>query len=249
MIHKLAYLYVFSIFVYGFDGPIEKRMGPVFISEPPSSVDFLNTTGVAVDCLAFGSPSPRISWRLRDGSLAENVPGLRQTLPNGTLILWSFRPEQYRQDVHADVYRCLASNVVGTILSRDIHVRGVVKQYYEVQVYDEYVIRGNTAVLTCHIPSFVKDYVTVTSWIRDDIVTITSNVQEGGRYSVFSSGELHIRNVTPSDGSMSYRCQTTHRLTNEIIVSATAGRLIVTGKYWLAFTDYCLSTQYSSIGV
>ncbi|XP_067123055.1 cell adhesion molecule Dscam1-like [Centruroides vittatus] len=228
MIHKLAYLYVFSIFVYGFDGPIEKRMGPVFISEPPSSVDFLNTTGVAVDCLAFGSPSPRISWRLRDGSLAENVPGLRQTLPNGTLILWSFRPEQYRQDVHADVYRCLASNVVGTILSRDIHVRGVVKQYYEVQVYDEYVIRGNTAVLTCHIPSFVKDYVTVTSWIRDDIVTITSNVQEGGRYSVFSSGELHIRNVTPSDGSMSYRCQTTHRLTNEIIVSATAGRLIVT---------------------
>lgn len=66
MIHKLAYLYVFSIFVYGFDGPIEKRMGPVFISEPPSSVDFLNTTGVAVDCLAFGSPSPRISWRKID---------------------------------------------------------------------------------------------------------------------------------------------------------------------------------------
>lgn len=53
----------------------------------------------------------------------------------------------------------------------------------------------------------------------------------GGRYSVFPSGELHIRNVTPSDGSMSYRCQTSHRLTHEIIVSATSGRLIVTGKF------------------
>ena len=55
----------------------------------------------------------------------------------------------------------------------------MVKQYYEVQVYDEYVIRGNTAVLTCHVPSFVKDYVTVTSWIRDDVLTLASNAHEG----------------------------------------------------------------------
>ncbi|CAL1284864.1 unnamed protein product [Larinioides sclopetarius] len=215
-------------YVRGFESGMEKRMGPVFISEPPSQVDFLNTTGASVDCLAYGNPSPRVRWRLRDGSLADNVPGLRQILPNGTLVLWPFRPEHYRQDVHADVYRCEAANVVGTVLSRDVHVRGVVKQYYEVQVYDEYVIRGNTAVLTCHVPSFVKDYVTVTSWIRDDVLTVASTVQEGGRYSVFPSGELHIRNVTPDDGSMSYRCQTSHRLTHEIIVSATSGRLIVT---------------------
>ncbi|KAF8774513.1 Down syndrome cell adhesion molecule-like [Argiope bruennichi] len=215
-------------YVRGFESGMEKRMGPVFISEPPSQVDFLNTTGASVDCLAYGNPSPRVRWRLRDGSLADNVPGLRQILPNGTLVLWPFRPEHYRQDVHADVYRCEAANVVGTVLSRDVHVRGVVKQYYEVQVYDEYVIRGNTAVLTCHVPSFVKDYVTVTSWIRDDVLTVASTMQEGGRYSVFPSGELHIRNVTPDDGSMSYRCQTSHRLTHEIIVSATSGRLIVT---------------------
>ncbi|KAG8182320.1 hypothetical protein JTE90_004089 [Oedothorax gibbosus] len=214
--------------VTGFESGMEKRMGPVFISEPPSQVDFLNTTGASVDCLAYGNPSPRVRWRLRDGSPADSVPGLRQTLPNGTLVLWPFRPEHYRQDVHADVYRCEAANVVGTVLSRDVHVRGVVKQYYEVQVYDEYVIRGNTAVLTCHVPSFVKDYVTVTSWIRDDVLTVASTVHEGGRYSVFPSGELHIRNVTPDDGSMSYRCQTSHRLTHEIIVSATSGRLIVT---------------------
>lgn len=29
----------------------------------------------------------------------------------------------------------------------------------------EYVIRGNTAVLKCSIPSFVADYVQVESWL------------------------------------------------------------------------------------
>lgn len=30
---------------------------------------------------------------------------------------------------------------------------------------EEYVLRGNAAILKCHIPSFVSEYVTVVSWI------------------------------------------------------------------------------------
>lgn len=30
---------------------------------------------------------------------------------------------------------------------------------------EEYVLRGNSAILKCHIPSFVSEYVTVISWI------------------------------------------------------------------------------------
>lgn len=33
---------------------------------------------------------------------------------------------------------------------------------------DESVLRGNTAILKCHIPSFVADYVFVSSWTSDD---------------------------------------------------------------------------------
>ena len=44
----------------------------------------------------------------------------------------------------------------------------VVNQHYDVQVYHTHVLAGNTAVLSCAIPSFVKEYVTVTSWARDD---------------------------------------------------------------------------------
>lgn len=44
----------------------------------------------------------------------------------------------------------------------------VVNQYYEAEVVSEYVIRGNTAILKCNIPSFVADFVHVDAWIRTD---------------------------------------------------------------------------------
>lgn len=33
---------------------------------------------------------------------------------------------------------------------------------------DEHVLRGNTGILKCHIPSFVADFVTVSAWIDDE---------------------------------------------------------------------------------
>lgn len=49
-----------------------------------------------------------------------------------------------------------------------------VNQFYESQVYDMYVIRGNAAVFKCHIPSFVSDHVQVVSW----------HDTEGGEYQI-----------------------------------------------------------------
>lgn len=37
-------------------------------------------------------------------------------------------------------------------------------QSYEVDADKEYVIRGNSVVLKCKIPSFVADFVAVTMW-------------------------------------------------------------------------------------
>ncbi|XP_036340478.1 Down syndrome cell adhesion molecule-like protein Dscam2 [Rhagoletis pomonella] len=71
------------------------------------------------------------------------------TLSNGSLMFYPFTAEKYRHEVHATVYRCKLRNLVGTILSREVHVRGVVNQKYTVQVHDEYVMTGNTAVLKC----------------------------------------------------------------------------------------------------
>lgn len=43
----------------------------------------------------------------------------------------------------------------------------MVHQYYESEVNNEYVIRGNAAILKCSIPSFVAEFVQVVSW-QDD---------------------------------------------------------------------------------
>lgn len=40
---------------------------------------------------------------------------------------------------------------------------------------DEHVLRGNTAVIKCHIPSFVADYVFVSSWLENDNEEIYPN--------------------------------------------------------------------------
>jgi hypothetical protein len=37
------------------------------------------------------------------------------------------------------------------------------------------VIVGNTAVLRCHIPGFIKDFVEVVSWIQDSTTIIQTS--------------------------------------------------------------------------
>lgn len=41
-------------------------------------------------------------------------------------------------------------------------------QAYEARVNDEFVLRGNTAIVKCIVPSFVADFVYVTAWIVDN---------------------------------------------------------------------------------
>ncbi|XP_057660494.1 cell adhesion molecule Dscam2 isoform X15 [Diorhabda carinulata] len=206
--------------------------GPVFLKEPPNRVDFSNTTGAVVECSARGNPPPDIIWVRADGSAVGDVPGLRQVLANGNLVFPPFRAEDYRQEVHAQVYACLAKNTEGSIHSRDVNVRAVVSQAYATNVMDESVLKGNTAIFKCHIPSFVSDYVSVTSWLQDDgheIMTRDgSSLIYDSKYLVLPSGELHIKDVGPEDGYKSYQCRTKHRLTGETRLSATKGRLVIT---------------------
>uniref|UniRef100_A0A336MBD6 CSON014681 protein n=1 Tax=Culicoides sonorensis TaxID=179676 RepID=A0A336MBD6_CULSO len=257
--------------------------GPVFTNEPLNRIDFSNSTGAVVECRASGNPPPEIIWiRSDSGTAVGDVPGLRQVLSNGNLVFPPFRAEDYRQEVHAQVYACMAKNSIGSIISRDVHVRAaiiqyydtdvikefairgnsvvmkcqipsfvqdfvnvvswhtdqnetfypgreiVVTQYYEADVNKEHVIRGNSAIIKCLIPSFVADFVEVVSWHTDQDETFSPNTNYDGKYLVLPSGELHIKEVGPEDGYKSYQCRTKHRLTGETRLSATKGRLVIT---------------------
>ncbi|KAL1472308.1 hypothetical protein MTO96_039430, partial [Rhipicephalus appendiculatus] len=181
--------------------------------------------GTSLNCAVTGQPTPRVTW-LREGVNVEPLQGLLLLLPNGTLWFPPFAASQFRQEVHGATYRCRAENIFGAILSTEVRVRAVVEQYYEVQVYDEFTIAGNTAVLRCHVPSFVRDDVIVVSW-EQKIADKTEVIVNGGRMSVFPSGELQVRQVQETDGTTEFRCRTWHRLTGETKLSSY-GRLVVT---------------------
>lgn len=53
------------------------------------------------------------------------------------------------------------------------------KQYFEIQVYDVFVMRGNTAIFKCQIPSFVGDHVDLTEWISTENDTYTFGNEYG----------------------------------------------------------------------
>ncbi|XP_025414623.1 Down syndrome cell adhesion molecule-like protein Dscam2 isoform X36 [Sipha flava] len=222
----LALIFTFATKVLCED---DTTMGPMFIKEPENRVDFSNTTGATVECTARGSPRPEIIWIRADGTAVGDVPGLRQVKGDGNLVFPPFRAEDYKQEVHAQVYICMAKNRVGVIHSRDVNVRAVVNQFYQTRVIDEYVLLGNSVVFKCLIPSFVSDFVQILGWIYDDgnNIGLIANKQDG-KYLVLPSGELHIRDVTPEDGTKSYQCRTKHRLTGETRLSATKGRLVIT---------------------
>uniref|UniRef100_T1JD47 Down syndrome cell adhesion molecule-like protein Dscam2 n=1 Tax=Strigamia maritima TaxID=126957 RepID=T1JD47_STRMM len=197
----------------------EEAQGPEFIVEPPNQIDFSNSTGAILECSARGWPTPAVSWVQVDGTPVSNVSGLREALTVGKLAFLPFRAEDYRQDVHAVHYRCVAVNSVGSVISREVQVRAVLLQVYDVHVYDTYVISGNTGVLKCHIPSVLSDFVRVISWTRDEAYIISPTHSKGkendlgddwvfgltdfsclsidpnAKYVVMPNGDLHIRHA------------------------------------------------------
>lgn len=60
------------------------------------------------------------------------------------------------------------------------HYFSVVEQFYQTRVIDEFVLRGNTGILKCMVPSFVSDFVTVVDWRSDDNMTYSINRNEIG---------------------------------------------------------------------
>ncbi|EDW50798.1 GM13787 [Drosophila sechellia] len=188
--------------------------------EPPGRVEFSNSSGGWLDCSASGSPQPTVDWVHADGSAVTEIHGVRRVLRNGTLVLMPFAAAAYHQDVHNTIYRCIASNSVGRIVSRDVQVRAVVAQAYKVDVEVLSAARGCTAILRCVVPTFVKELVRVVSWVHEPAIYIYPSLQGDGKFHLLPTGELLIHNLQESDESQSFRCRSMHRLTRQVVVSS-----------------------------
>ncbi|XP_032663873.1 Down syndrome cell adhesion molecule-like protein Dscam2 isoform X3 [Odontomachus brunneus] len=205
-----------------------ETQGPSFVTEPPSRVEFTNVNGGRVDCTVRGNPLPTVDWLAADGGSISNIPGIRHVLGNGTIHFPGFEAEAFRQDVHWAIYKCSAVNSVGAVVSRDVTVRAVVNQRYDPEVQSPSGFLGNNVLMRCNVPSFVRDHVTVTSWLQEPAFNIYPSTMGDGKYHMLPTGELMIINITRSDAQMTYRCRTHHRLTQETVVSSNVGRLQLT---------------------
>lgn len=72
----------------------------------------------------------------------------------------------------------------------------VVQQQYESEVNNEYVIRGNAAILKCSIPSFVADFVNVVSWEDDSGNSYTTEESKKGNGTT-NYGYINISTMHP----------------------------------------------------
>lgn len=66
------------------------------------------------------------------------------------------------------------------------------------------------------------------------MLLITCFASTGSSYTVLNSGELLIHNVLEKDSLRTFQCQTRHRLTGEMVMSVSAGKIVVTGKTYLS---------------
>ncbi|XP_021698636.1 Down syndrome cell adhesion molecule-like protein Dscam2 isoform X6 [Aedes aegypti] len=196
--------------------------GPSFVMEPPPRLEFSNSSGGWLDCSASGSPQPTIDWLSVDGTSVGDVGGVRRVLRNGTLVLLPFPAAAFRQDIHNTIYRCVASNTVGRVISRDVQVRAVVAQAYKVDVEMLAASRGCTAILRCVVPNFVKELVRVVSWVQEPAFYIYPSLQGDGKYHLLPTGELLVHNLEYNDRYPSYRCRTMHKLTRQVVTSSAA---------------------------
>ncbi|GFU07322.1 down syndrome cell adhesion molecule-like protein Dscam2 [Nephila pilipes] len=103
----------------------------------------------------------------------------------------------------------------------------IVNQKYEIHLFDEFVLRGNMAILRCPIPSFVSDYVRVTSWERVDGFLITPGIISG-KYGMLENGDLYFRDVSERDSTFSFRCHTENFITREKKISTNYSKIVVT---------------------
>ncbi|XP_051483767.1 contactin-6 isoform X3 [Apus apus] len=163
----------------------ETLHGPVFIQEPYDITYSMGSANpeILLNCTAQGYPLPY--YRLVGGSLAINNPHKKQDI--GT-------------------YQCLATNSLGTILSRKAKLQFAYLENFEMKTRSTVSVReGQGVVLLCGPPPHYGGL--SYTWIFNNT---TLHVQEDTRRFVSQeTGNLYIAKVEPSDVG-NYTCLVTN---------------------------------------
>ena len=67
-------------------------------------------------------------------------------------------------------------------------LNSVAGRHYETRVADAFVVASNDALLSCSLPSFASEYLSVLAWVTSEGLEVSAH-QQGGIYRL--SATLH----------------------------------------------------------
>uniref|UniRef100_A0A8D1CFD6 Contactin 6 n=1 Tax=Sus scrofa TaxID=9823 RepID=A0A8D1CFD6_PIG len=176
---------------------------PIFTQEP-QDVIFpldLSKSEIILNCAANGYPSPHYRWK-QNGTDIDFTMSYHYRLDGGNLAISSPRTDQ---DI--GTYQCLATNPLGTILSRKAKLQFAYIEDFETKTRSTVSVReGQGVVLLCGPPPHFGDL--SYAWTFNDNPLY---VQEDKRRFVSQeTGNLYIAKVEPSDVG-NYTCFITNK--------------------------------------
>ncbi|KAL4655900.1 contactin-3-like [Arapaima gigas] len=186
--------------------------GPVFTQEPSDSVFPLNSddSRVFINCKAKGNPSPNYRWKF-NGVNIDVDKDIDYSLMEGNLLI--NRPDATR---HGGTYQCIATNALGTVLSREARVQFAYLQNFSNKPRSVVSVReGQAVVLLCGPPPHSGEI--KYSWIFNGQSKPLQ--QDNRRFVSQKTGNLYIAKVEASDVG-NYTCVVRNLMTNSTVVSS-----------------------------
>ncbi|XP_058844671.1 contactin-4-like isoform X1 [Acipenser ruthenus] len=201
--------------------------GPSFTLQPKSivfPVDSMDNK-VAFNCEAKGNPPPYYRWKL-NGTVIDPGMDYRYSLVGGHLHISNLNKDQ---DV--GTFQCVASNTVGTIVSKEAVLQFAYLEHFKTQTRSTVSVReGQGVVLLCGPPPHSGGL--MYSWIFNEYPAFMQ--QDTRRFVSQETGNMYIAKVEPSDVG-NYTCVVTNTVTNSRVQGPTTPLVLrtdgVMGEY------------------
>ncbi|XP_039184616.1 neural cell adhesion molecule L1 isoform X2 [Crotalus tigris] len=186
-------------FPEGFDRT-NLQQPPEFTTQPDKEIVLYPTDEIILKWEAIGNPPVTYRWT-KDGEQfdPEQVQGIKQLENSGTLIIHTNNgnvPTRFN-----GLYRCYASNILGTAVSSESHI--IVEnapQWPKEEVAPITAEEGTHTVLPCNPPTSAdppKIY-----WLNSKI----EHIAQDERVTVGQDGNLYFANVQMTDSQPDYIC-------------------------------------------
>ncbi|KAJ7998557.1 hypothetical protein DPEC_G00206140 [Dallia pectoralis] len=186
------------------------RHGPVFTQEPSDSIFPLSyeDNKVFINCKAKGNPAPHYKWKVDGRDIDMN---LTYNLIEGNLLI-----NNPHATYHGGSYQCIATNALGTIVSRVAKVQFAYLQNFSRKPRNTVSVReGQAVVLLCGPPPHNGEI--KYSWVFNGRPSFL--LQDTRRFVSQRTGNLYIAKMEASDVG-NYTCVVRNAMTNATVYSS-----------------------------